>query len=313
MTKGVAEMSIKVELGNKIRKLREEQGLSRGDLCEGEEGLTVRQLARIEAGESLPTLPKLEFIAERLSVSVSLLADKKYVELPKRYLQLKHRLYKAYTYNEEERITRKEQYFTEIYEEYYDKLPEEEQLSIDVQQATMDVHLARNADFGEEILSDYFSQVLVKKEYSINNLLIIDLYFHCIYYENYDEKLFILLFKKVMKKIDSSVDIELFLINKILITAINVLVEYDNYDKLLDAVRISNLIMKINQDFQKKPIIDMVEGKYYLFSEKNLVEAKKKYKVGAQLAELHGSPLLSKKIMKEWEMDLAIFEQQFLK
>lgn len=52
-------MSIKAELGKKIRKLREERGLSRGELCEGEEELTVRQLARIEVGESLPTLPNV--------------------------------------------------------------------------------------------------------------------------------------------------------------------------------------------------------------------------------------------------------------
>lgn len=168
-------MSIKSELGNKIRRLREEQGLSRGELCEGEEELTVRQLARIEAGESLPTLLKLEFIAERLSVSVSKLVDRKYVELPKRYLQLKSKILRFSVFKESNRIKKKEEYFTEIYEHYYDNLPEEEQLAVDVQQLTMDMHLTEKTDFGEGVLNEYFESIKRKETYSLNELLIINL------------------------------------------------------------------------------------------------------------------------------------------
>lgn len=48
-------MEIKEELGKKIRSLRQQKELTREAFCEDELLLTVRQLARIEAGQSLPT------------------------------------------------------------------------------------------------------------------------------------------------------------------------------------------------------------------------------------------------------------------
>lgn len=301
-------MSIKAELGKKIRKLREERGLSRSELCEGEEELTVRQLARIEAGESLPTLTKLEFIAERLSVSMSLLVDRKYVELPKGYLQLKRRLYKFYTYKEKEREESKNLLFNEVYETYYDGLPEEEQLSIDVLRASANVALKDDIEFGEGILGDYFSQVLQKQAFSVNDLLIIELYFFYIHHREYDEAVFLSLFNKLVNQIDYSIDVEQFLLIRVLLVSIGVFMEYDNYDKIIDAVTAANLIMKTNQDFQKKPIFDMHEGKYYLFSQKDIATAKQKFEEGAKLAELQGDSVISQKILKEWELDFAIFK-----
>ncbi|MGL4695665.1 helix-turn-helix domain-containing protein [Enterococcus larvae] len=297
-------MNQKELLGKKIKQLREEQKLSRGEFCGTEEELTVRQLARIEAGESLPTLPKVEFIAERLSVSVALLVDRKYVELPRRYLQLKQRLYKSYTYREEERVIKKEQIFDEIYENYYEDLPEEEQLLIDVQRVSMDIFLTDNVGFGVGILGDYFSQILQKKEYSANDLLIIELYFLYVHSKDYDEEVFLRLFHNISNQIDYSVDNEQFLLVRLLLVSISVFMEHDNYDKIMDAVTVVNLIMKTNQDFQKKPAVDMFEGKYWLFSQNNIMKAEQKYLDSAQCALLFGDSVLSEKVLAEWESDL---------
>ena len=46
---------IKSEIGKKLRRLREEKGMTREVLCNDESELTVRQLVRIEKGESLPS------------------------------------------------------------------------------------------------------------------------------------------------------------------------------------------------------------------------------------------------------------------
>lgn len=307
--KGVLGLAIKVELGNKIRRIREEQGLSRGELCQGEEELTVRQLARIEAGESLPTLPKLEFIAERLSVSVSVLVDRKYVELPKRYLQLKQRILKIPTYDEAERVAARDIYLDEIYEKYYEKLPEEEQLVIDAKQASVDVHLSASVVFGKPILSEYFSQILLKENYSLNDLSVINLYFYCIFLEGYDEKTFMHLFDNILRQLNRFLDEELLLMNNVILSAIGVLIQSDRYDRLLEATQASRVVMKINQEFIRKSVIDMVEGKYYLLFENNIVKAKEKYIEGAQFAALQGDDTLSRKIMKEWETDLVILEK----
>ena len=72
------------DLGDKVRLLREEKGLSRPVFCGDESELSVRQLVRIEKGEFRPTIKTLEYIANRLDIpSYVLMPD--YKELPKRY------------------------------------------------------------------------------------------------------------------------------------------------------------------------------------------------------------------------------------
>ena len=61
---------LKVEIGKKIRELREQRKMTRELLCEDETRLTVRQLARIEAGDSIPSLLTLEFIAQQLRIEM---------------------------------------------------------------------------------------------------------------------------------------------------------------------------------------------------------------------------------------------------
>nr|OTP14394.1 hypothetical protein A5888_002495 [Enterococcus sp. 9E7_DIV0242] len=112
--------------------------------------------------------------------------------------------------------------------------------------------------------------------------MIIELYFHCIHFKDYDEQLFMTLSDKVIEQVDYSVDVELFLLIKVLLVAISVFIEYDNYDRLIGAVKVANLIMQTNQDFQKKPAVDVFEGKYWLFSQGDVNRAEQKYLDGAQ-------------------------------
>ncbi|VPF65734.1 transcriptional activator [Streptococcus pneumoniae] len=75
-------------IGQKIKEIRIEKGISRPDFCGDEQELTVRQLSRIESGASQPSLPKLDYIARRLGVPVySLMPD--FSALPSAYLELK--------------------------------------------------------------------------------------------------------------------------------------------------------------------------------------------------------------------------------
>ena len=62
---------MKLELGRKIRLARENRELTREMICEDESNITIRQLARIETGKSLPTLTKLTFLADKLNISLT--------------------------------------------------------------------------------------------------------------------------------------------------------------------------------------------------------------------------------------------------
>ena len=68
-------MNIKDSIGIRIKTERERQQMSREVLCLDGAELTVRQLIRIEKGESLPSLDKLSYIAKRLGKNMTDLLD----------------------------------------------------------------------------------------------------------------------------------------------------------------------------------------------------------------------------------------------
>lgn len=300
--KGGDYVDIKLELGKKIRMLREQKNLSREAFCDDELELTVRQLSRIESGESLPTLPKLTYISKQLAVPISHLINESEMTLPQRYIHLKTGLFKRPPqYNEAmEKVV--EELFDEIYEDYYDTLPEEEQLLIDTAQAQNDVHISEKIDFGEGILKDYFFQIKNKKVYSENDLLIVHLYFGCCYYMEFDNQEFEELVEKSLEQVDYTSEMGLILLNRVLGTIAGLYITFNQYEKVLNIVKISNTIMKLSQDFHRKPIMDMVEGKYWLHFD-DVEQADAKYNDAILLARLHGEELLAERIKKEWDED----------
>lgn len=114
------------EFGEKIKKLRLAKKISRSEFCGDESEL---RSIRIENGESRPTLTKLKYIAERLGIEDYKLMPS-YIELDKEYLELKYFLMRTPTYEDETIAQKKESVFDNIFEEYYDRLPEEERFII---------------------------------------------------------------------------------------------------------------------------------------------------------------------------------------
>lgn len=131
-------MDIKKELGRRIRTIREDKFLTREDVCSDESELTVRQLFRIEKGESLPSLPKITYIAKKIDTPVTLLIDESYTMIPNDYLKQKNRLLKKSPYGRKENIEIIEQILDDLYTKFYDNLPEDEQLFVDLMQSRVD-------------------------------------------------------------------------------------------------------------------------------------------------------------------------------
>ena len=140
-------MDFKTELGQRIQNLRESKGLSRQAICDLEDVLTTRQLQRIEKGQSLPTIATAKYIADKLDVSLDVLAKNNSLELPPEYIDLKYQLRTLYHYGDTERLRLLEKIIDEIYENYFENLPEEEQLSIQIAQATVDMVSAKDPSF----------------------------------------------------------------------------------------------------------------------------------------------------------------------
>ena len=261
------------KFGNKIRILREKKGISREEFCGDETELSVRQLARIELNQSIPNLSKAQFIANRLGVKLGTLTDGDSLELPKRYKELKYLLLRTPTYGDQERVDRKNDYFDEISENYYDIIPEEEKLIIDCLQSKFDVHFSDDVNFGDGILNDYFDQVIRKETFNINDLILIDLYCVCMasakaYTGIYSLDIYDNLMDCLLNQSHVTPETSLIL-NNVLLNNIALAFQFEREDYVYQVIKISDRIMTEIHDFQRRPILSLVEWKYYLKFKQN--------------------------------------------
>ena len=297
------------ELGEKVRILREEKGLSRPVFCGDESELSVRQLVRIEKGEFRPTIKTLEYIAERLEIpSYVLMPD--YKELPKRYQELKYFLLHHPDYGDKELQEQKEEYFDEIFENFYDDLPRDEKMIVDCLQAIDEVRATDNEQYGIALLDESFEELWNQREFSFSDLLKIRLYFLCSYLENIkkgqlsisEQQKLQLMFQKVCNNVENSGTDDLFLVRDVLFAGLGSCELLNDLELFKLAVEKLNWISEKTRDFQKQPIVLMVEWKYYI--QMDYDTAKQKYEEAKMMARMFGNEKLIVSLDNEWSEDL---------
>lgn len=293
------DAELKLKIGNNIRLARLNKNFTQADVCGDESELTIRQLARIENGQVLVSLSKLLFLSKVLNFPVKDIVDIEKIEIPKRYLELKNKLIRAHTYGDEKRIGILEEMFDEIYENFYDRLPEEEQLLVEVLQVQLDVFSSQDVTYGLTLLEEYFHQILKKKKYSYNDLLIINLYFLCCAIGLEDKSYFEELSKKVLLYIDYSDNERIYLLERILI-GILIQVKIEDY---LIYTKVFREITESTNNFQHKPAIYAFEAKYYLKVEKDCKKAEQSYNKAIEFANMLNDKVLADNLIKEKELD----------
>ena len=296
------------ELGDKVRLLREEKGLSRPVFCGDESELSVRQLVRIEKGEFRPTIKTLEYIANRLDIpSYILMPDSK--ELPKRYQELKYFLLHHPDYGDKELQEQKEGYFDEIFECFYDDLPRDEKVLVDCLQA-IDAVRATDEQYGLALVDEYLDELCNQREFSFSDLLKIRLYFLCSYLENIkkgqlsisEQQKLQLMFQKVCNNVENSGTGDLFLVRDVLFAGLGSCELLNDLELFKLAVEKLNWISEKTRDFQKQPIVLMVEWKYYIQTDYDT--AKQKYEEAKMMARMFGNEKLIVSLDNEWAKDL---------
>ena len=295
------DAELKLRIGNNIRGARLNQHMTQADVCGDESELTIRQLARIENGQVLVSLSKLMFLSQRLNYPIEDIIDVDKIEIPKRYLELKNKIIRYHTYGDEERIGLLEDMFDEIYEHFYDHLPEEEQLLVEVLQVQLDVFTSRNITYGLSLLEEYFQQILKKKQYSYNDLLIINLYFLCCATGLEDKTYFEELSKKVLLYIDYSDNERIYILERILI---GILIQVKTEDYLI-YTKVLREITESTNNFQHKPAIYAFEAKYYLKVEESYEKAEQSYNKAIEFARMMNDQVLVNNLTKEKERDLV--------
>ena len=297
------------ELGDKVRLLREERGLSRPVFCGDESELSVRQLVRIEKGEFRPTIKTLEYIAERLEIPSYVLMPV-YKELPKRYQELKYFLLRHPDYGDKELQEQKEEYFDEIFETFYDDLPRDEKMIVDCLQAIDEVRATDNEQYGIALLDESFEELWNQREFSFSDLLKIRLYFLCSYLENIkkgqlsisEQQKLQLMFQKVCNNVENSSTDDLFLVRDVLFAGLGSCELLNDLELFKLAVEKLNWISEKTRDFQKQPIVLMVEWKYYI--QTDYETAKQKYEEAKMMARMFGNEKLIVSLDNEWSEDL---------
>lgn len=290
---------LKREIGYKIKTIRRSCGKTQIDICGDESELTIRQLARIENGQALATLPKLLLIADKLGVSLQNIVDVKAIEIPKAFLKLKDELIHSQTYADKRRIERKEAILEEIYENYYENLPEEEQLIVDVTQARFDIYGGSDATYGLGLVEEYFQQLLKKKYFSVNDLLIIELYFFCCAMGLEDKEHFEELAQKVLLCSEYEDKASLAQMEKVLLS---LFIQIQTEDSLIYIQTFEKIIAKTRHVFYR-PHLFLLKAKYALFVEKNILEAESFYEKAISLAELLDDQVLVQRILAEKQID----------
>ena len=294
--------------GEKVRGLREEKGLSRPVFCGDESELSVRQLVRIEKGEFRPTIKTLEYIADRLEIpSYVLMPD--YKELPKRYQELKYVLLHHPDYGDKELQERKEEYFDEIFECFYDDLPRDEKVLVDCLQAIDEVRATDNEQYGIALLDESFEELWNQREFSFSDLLKIRLYFLCSYLENIkkgqlsisEQQKLQLMFQKVCNNVENSSTDDLFLVRDVLFAGLGSCELLNDLELFKLAVEKLNWISEKTRDFQKQPIVLMVEWKYYIQTDYDT--AKQKYEEAKMMARMFSNEKLIVSLDNEWSKD----------
>lgn len=290
---------LKREIGYKIKTIRRSCGKTQIDICGDESELTIRQLARIENGQALATLPKLLLIADKLGVSLQNIVDVKVIEIPKGFLKLKDELIHSQTYADKGRIERKEAILEEIYENYYENLPEEEQLIVDVTQARFDIYGSSDVTYGLGLVEEYFQQLLKKKYFSVNDLLIIELYFFCCAMGLEDKEHFEELAQKVLLCSEYEDKASLVQMEKVLLS---LFIQIQTEDSLIYIQTFEKIIAKTRHVFYR-PHLFLLKAKYALFVDKNILEAESFYEKAISLAELLADQVLVQRILAEKQID----------
>ncbi|HGI1242074.1 TPA: transcriptional regulator Rgg4/ComR [Streptococcus pyogenes] len=295
--------------GGKVKVLRLEKRISREDLCGDESELSVRQLARIELGQSIPSLSKVIFIAKALNVSVGYLTDDADLELPKRYKELKYLILRTPTYMDDGKLQVREEQFDEIFEDYYDKLPEEEKIIIDCLQATLDTLLSENTNFGIDLLQEYFNQIKTKVRFRQNDLILLELYLAYLDIEGmdgqYSDKIF---YDSLLDNLSEQFELdELFIVNKIIIDISSLSLKNNRLDNLEKAIEMSQKIMAKIQDWNRMPILKLIEWKYFLIKQKDIIKAEQSFMKACLFAQMTADQYLENKLIQEWEKDVKSY------
>lgn len=295
--------TLKKRLGRRIREAREKSSLSREQLCRDESRLTVRQLARIELGQSLPSIVKLKYISDILEMDMVDLLEGDNLTIPESYFELKYKLLKFPSYGDSKRMQQKSELITSIYDTYMDILPEDELFTLELLENIQEHRITGNSVEAEVIFEDYFSQLLTKQHYQLNDLLLSSYYLiQCLDRGGNEEHIFTII-KTILSQQTRSCDDYNFALLGALSAIADFYVVNEHFSDIGYLVEKMNSVMELTRQHSLKPVVTVLEAKYYLLVCEDFAHAKKLYDLAIFLAQTFGDEVLAQGITQEMKKD----------
>lgn len=295
----------------RLKELRKARGLTKEEICEDEAHLSVRQLTRLEAGKSQPTLATMEYLADRLQVGLAELTGKteSEQELPAAYQKLKYNLIRTATYGDPKLLSQVENTLDQVFDNYYDDLPRKEQVIIDIIHSRMCIATSGDKSYGKSLFEASVDDLKKKQIYDVNDIYLIKLYqtyfdVEDVVAEDFDIGLFNIFSKHLLDSVNFISSDYLFLLRDTLLMTsyIEIARKQTLYTETI--IQTLNDIMDVTQDFQKEPLVKMLEWKYQLLKGAELEQAKPLFEEAILLAKLFKNNFLAMKLTEEWEADV---------
>lgn len=288
---------LKAEIGQRVRAARKRKGYTKEVLCADESHLSVRQLTRIETGKSLLSIDKGLFIASRLGVSIQEFIEPDKMALPQSYVSLKRRIIQFKSYEDPERLKQLDELIDEL-QTYYDSVPEEEQMAIEVLQADLDVFVTHKTAFAEPLIEEYFEQVLLKKAYSWNDYLLISLYLFLCAVGIEDSRYFDYFIPSIFSKGDLFDPDIAYQMEEVVLAVL----AQENVAYYPDCIDTLDRVIKVTKHYQNKPILEMFKAKLALF-QGDIEQMESSYQTAFLIAESLDEPILLERLKMEYDKD----------
>ena len=181
---------------------------------------------------------------------------------------------------------------------------------MDCLQAIDAVRATDDEQYGLALVDEYLNELCNQSEFSFSDLLKIRLYFLCSYLENIkkgqlsisEQQKLQLMFQKVCNNVEKSGTDDLFLVRDVLFAGLGSCELLNDLELFKLAVEKLNWISEKTRDFQKQPIVLMVEWKYYIHTDYDT--AKQKYEEAKMMARMFGNEQLIVSLDNEWSEDL---------
>ena len=175
-------------------------------------------------------------------------------------------------------------------------------------QTAFTIFATEKADYGEALLEEYFDQLLIKKNYSLNDLLIIKLFLFMCLAGAKDIQTATQLVQRMMESIDYSSPTCLYVTTRNLVTKAAFYCQEEKYTYLHPYLSMLDEIVQETQDFQQKPSIDLMKATYVLFVDNDLEKATKLFHQAIICTQSFGDTVLEKKISGEMEKHLKKYQ-----